>query len=56
MFQWQKQFVDSIGYDKLQQFASGSAEEFPSDDFEIGRVAMTLTPSVSASSSETSPT
>ena len=43
MFQWQKQFVDSIGYDKLQQFASGSAEEFsPSNDFEIGRVAMTL--------------
>lgn len=43
MFQWQKEFTDSIGYDKLQQFASGSAEEFsPSNDFEIGRVAMTL--------------
>ena len=43
MFQWQKEFTDSVGYDKLQQFASGSAEEFsPSNDFEIGRVAMTL--------------
>jgi multiple sugar transport system substrate-binding protein len=43
MLQWQKDFTDSIGYDKLQQFASGSAEEFShSNDFEIGRVAMTL--------------
>jgi multiple sugar transport system substrate-binding protein len=43
MFQWQKSFVDALGYDKLQQFVSGSAEEFSaSNDFEIGRVAMTL--------------
>ena len=43
MLQWQKAFTDAIGYDKLQQFVSGSAEEFsPSNDFEIGRVAMTL--------------
>lgn len=43
MFRWQKDFTDSIGYDKLQQFVSGSAEEFsPSNDFQIGRVAMTL--------------
>jgi multiple sugar transport system substrate-binding protein len=43
MFRWQKSFVDSYGYDKLQTFVSGSAEEFSaSNDFQIGRVAMTL--------------
>jgi multiple sugar transport system substrate-binding protein len=43
MLRWQKSFVDDYGYDKLQTFVSGSAEEFSaSNDFEIGRVAMTL--------------
>lgn len=43
MFRWQKSFVDSFGYDKLQTFVSGSAEEFSaSNDFQIGRVAMML--------------
>jgi len=43
MFRWEKDFTDTLGYDKLQQFVSGSADEFSaSNDFEIGRVAMTL--------------
>jgi multiple sugar transport system substrate-binding protein len=43
MFRWQKGFVDAYGYNALQTFVSGSADEFSaSNDFEIGRVAMTL--------------
>jgi multiple sugar transport system substrate-binding protein len=51
MFEWQKRFITDVygkgnfanGSDALQRFVAGSADEFSaSNDFEIGRVAMTL--------------
>jgi multiple sugar transport system substrate-binding protein len=51
MFTWQKQFITDVygggdfatGVDKLQRFIAGSSDEFSSqNDFEIGRVAITL--------------
>jgi multiple sugar transport system substrate-binding protein len=51
MFTWQKKFITDVygngdfatGVDKLQRFIAGTADEFSSsNDFEIGRVAITL--------------
>lgn len=51
MFQWQHDFIADVygggdfqqGADLLQRFAAGSADEFSAaNDFEIGRVAITL--------------
>jgi multiple sugar transport system substrate-binding protein len=51
MFDWQKRFITDVygqgdyatGVDRLQRFVAGTADEFSSaNDFEIGRVAMTL--------------
>jgi multiple sugar transport system substrate-binding protein len=51
MFDWQKRFITDVygggdfqtGSDRLQRFVAGTADEFSSaNDFEIGRVAMTM--------------
>jgi multiple sugar transport system substrate-binding protein len=43
MLTWQKQLVDWYGYDKLQSFVSGFADEFSSSNaFEVGKVAMMM--------------
>jgi multiple sugar transport system substrate-binding protein len=43
LIEWQKSFVDEIGYDKLKTFASSSGDEFSADNsFQNGRVAMAL--------------
>jgi multiple sugar transport system substrate-binding protein len=44
MLQWQKKFVDAIGYDKLRRFTSGAADsEFAATNmFETGKLAMNL--------------
>jgi multiple sugar transport system substrate-binding protein len=40
---WQKAFVDTIGYDKLQKFTAGLGQEFSADNaFQTGQVAMNL--------------
>ena len=40
---WQKDFVDKIGYDKLQAFTAGLGQEFSADNaFQTGQVAMNL--------------
>ena len=40
---WQKNFVDAIGYDKLNAFTSGLGQEFSGDNaFQTGQVAMNL--------------
>jgi multiple sugar transport system substrate-binding protein len=44
MLEWQKKFVDAIGYDKLKRFTagSGSSEFSASNLFETGKVAMNI--------------
>ena len=43
VMQWQKDFVDSIGYDKLNTFTSGLGQEFSADNaLQTGQVAMTI--------------
>ncbi|GAA2753460.1 extracellular solute-binding protein [Amnibacterium kyonggiense] len=43
LMQWQKGFVDRIGYAKLQRFTAGLGQEFAADTpFEKGRIAMVL--------------
>ncbi len=43
LIQWQKRFVDAIGYDKLQAFTSGLGQEFDADNaFQTGQVAMEI--------------
>jgi multiple sugar transport system substrate-binding protein len=39
--QWQKDFVDAIGYDKLQAYSAGMGQEFSADNaFQTGKLAM----------------
>jgi multiple sugar transport system substrate-binding protein len=43
LMEWQKAFVDEIGYDKLNTFTSGLGQEFSADNaFQTGQVAMNL--------------
>lgn len=43
LMEWQKSFVDTIGYDKLNAFTSGLGQEFSGDNaFQTGQVAMNL--------------
>ena len=44
LLQWQKKFVDAIGYDKLRRFTSGAGDsEFAETNlFETGRLAMNI--------------
>ena len=46
MLQWQKAFVDAIGYDKLQKFAAklggGDSEWSAAHGFETGKIAMMI--------------
>ena len=44
MLQWQKQFVDAIGYDKLRRFSAGAGDsEFAATNlFETGKLAMNI--------------
>jgi multiple sugar transport system substrate-binding protein len=44
MLEWQKKFVDAIGYDKLKRFTAGagSSEFSASNLFETGKIAMNL--------------
>jgi multiple sugar transport system substrate-binding protein len=43
MFEWQRDFVDSFGADKLSRFIAGQGDEFSAaNDFERQRVAMQL--------------
>ena len=43
LMEWQKAFVDTIGYDKLNAFTSGLGQEFSGDNaFQTGQVAMNL--------------
>ncbi|MEZ5191086.1 MAG: extracellular solute-binding protein [Schumannella sp.] len=43
LMEWQKAFVDEIGYDKLQAFTAGLGQEFSADNaFQAGKVAMNL--------------
>ena len=41
ILQWQKDFVDKIGYDKLQAYSAGMGQEFSADNaFQTGKIAM----------------
>ncbi len=46
MLQWQKSFVDAIGYDKLQKFSAklggGDSEWSAAHGFETGKIAMMI--------------
>ena len=43
LIEWQKAFVDKIGYDKLQAFTAGLGQEFSADNaFQTGQLAMNL--------------
>ena len=43
LIEWQKEFVDEIGYDKLRAFTSGLGQEFEADNaFQTGQVAMAI--------------
>jgi len=43
LMQWQKDFVDEIGYDKLQAFTAGLGQEFSADNaFHTGQLAMAI--------------
>ncbi len=43
IIQWQKDFVDEIGYDKLQAYSAGMGQEFSADNaFQVGKVAMNI--------------
>lgn len=41
ILQWQKDFVDEIGFDKLQAYSAGMGQEFSADNaFQTGKIAM----------------
>lgn len=41
ILEWQKDFVDAIGYDKLQAYSAGMGQEFSADNaFQTGKLAM----------------
>lgn len=41
ILEWQKDFVDRIGYDKLQAYSAGMGQEFSADNaFQTGKLAM----------------
>lgn len=43
LMEWQKAYVDTIGYDKLQAFTAGLGQEFSADNaFQTGQVAMNV--------------
>jgi multiple sugar transport system substrate-binding protein len=43
VIQWQKDFVDEIGFDKLQAYSAGMGQEFSADNaFQTGQVAMNI--------------
>lgn len=43
LMKWQKEFVDKIGYDKLQAFTSGLGQEFSAANaFQTGQLAMEI--------------
>lgn len=43
LIEWQKAFVDKIGYDKLKTFSAGLGDEFSANNaFQTGRIAMAL--------------
>ncbi|WP_243695069.1 extracellular solute-binding protein [Labedella populi] len=43
VIEWQKAFVDEIGYDKLQRFTAGLGQEFSADNaFNVGKVVMNM--------------
>ncbi|MFF1877760.1 ABC transporter substrate-binding protein [Leifsonia sp. NPDC058230] len=43
LIEWQKAYVDKIGWDKLNKFTSGLGQEFSADNaFQTGQVAMNL--------------
>jgi multiple sugar transport system substrate-binding protein len=43
LIQWQKAYVDKIGWDKLNAFTSGLGQEFSADNaFQTGQVAMNM--------------
>ncbi|OII38365.1 sugar ABC transporter substrate-binding protein [Curtobacterium sp. MMLR14_010] len=43
LIEWQKGYVDAIGYDKLKAFTSGLGQEFAADNaFQTGQVAMQI--------------
>lgn len=43
LIQWQKDYVDEIGYDKLKAFTSGLGQEFSGDNaFQTGQVLMQI--------------
>lgn len=43
LIQWQKSFVDAIGYDKLKAYTAGLGQEFSADNaFQKGKVAMEI--------------
>lgn len=43
LMEWQKSFVDKLGWDKLNTFTSGLGQEFSADNaFQTGQVAMNL--------------
>ncbi len=43
IIEWQKEFVDEIGFDKLQAYSAGIGQEFSADNaFQTGQVAMNI--------------
>ncbi|MFE6996135.1 extracellular solute-binding protein [Microbacterium sp. NPDC057659] len=43
LIDWQKAFVDKIGYDKLKTFSAGAGDEWSADNpFQTGKIAMSL--------------
>ncbi len=43
LIEWQKGFVDEIGYDKLKAFSAAAGDEFSAENpFQTGRIAMSL--------------
>jgi multiple sugar transport system substrate-binding protein len=43
MLTWQKDFIDSVGYEDLRTFVAGAGDEFsPQNMFEDGKIAMIL--------------
>lgn len=43
LMEWQKKFIDKIGYDKVNSFTSGLGQEFSADNaFQTGQIAMNM--------------
>jgi len=43
LFNWQKAYVDKIGYDKLETFTAGLGDEWDADNpFQTGKIAMVM--------------